>query len=250
MKNHSWIILVVLAFASCNLPADGTTPTPPPTLELVTPISSSPTPTLLPIETLLAIPSSTFVPTATSGVAIASPVDQPVNCRYGPSVAYSVVGALDKGRQAEIVGRSADSQWWYVRNPSNPSIHCWLAASVTAAIGDVQGLPVVEAPLAIVTRIDVEVVPITMSVSCGSFPQYVTATATIFSNGPTSLVWRWESSEGETFEKEPLLFLEGSSQSVLLYYKVNSAKNFWLQVHVLSPNDTTGRAYFKVTCVP
>ncbi len=249
MRNHKWIIFIVLALTSCNLPANGTTSTPLPTLELVTPTASSPTPTPVPIETLLAIPSATFVPTPTSGIAIASPIDQPVNCRFGPSVAYSVVGALDMGRQAEIVGRSADFQWWYVKNPLNPSTNCWLAASVTKAIGDLQGLPVVDAPLAIVTRIDVEVIPITMSVSCDAFPQYVTATANIFTNGPTNLVWRWESSDGETFEKAPLLFLEGSSQAVLLYYKVNSADNFWLQVHILSPNDTIGRGYFKVTCV-
>ena len=249
MRSHLWIVGVVLALTSCNLPSSGTTPTPLPTLELDTPTSSSPTPTLVPIETLLAIPSATFVPTSTSGVAIASPMDQPVNCRYGPSMAYSVIGGLDLGRQAEIVGRSADSQWWYVRNPSNPSTNCWLSAGVTDTIGDVAGLPVVDAPLAIVTRIDVEVNPVSMNVSCDSFPNYVTATAEIFTNGPTNLVWRWETSEGEAYEKDPLLFLEGSSQVVQLYYRVNIASNFWVQVHILSPSDMTGRAYFKVTCV-
>lgn len=249
MRNHLWIVFVVLTLVSCNLPENGTTPTPRSTLELDTPTSSSPTPTLVPIETLLALPTSTFVPTATSGVAIASPMDQPVNCRYGPSVAYLVVGGLDLGRQAEIVGRSADSQWWYVRNPSNPSTNCWLSASVTDAVGDLPGLPVVDAPVATVTRIDVVVEPISMHVPCDSFPNYVTATAEIFTNGPTNLVWRWESSEGETYDKDPLLFLEGSTQVVQLYYRVNGADNYWLQVHILSPNDTTGRAYFKVTCV-
>jgi hypothetical protein len=249
MRNHLWIV-VVLVLASCNLPASGTPPTPLPTLELDMPTSSSPMPTLIPIETLLALPSATFVPTSTSEVAMVSPVDEPVNCRYGPSVAYSVIGGLDLGRQAEMVGRNADSEWWYVRNPSNPSTNCWLAASVTETVGNVEALPVVEAPLAIVTRIDVEADPVLMNVSCGSFPNYITATAKIFTNGPTNVVWRWESSEGEAFEKNPLLFLEGSSQAVQLYYKVKSANNYWLDVHILSPNDTTGRVYFKVTCVP
>jgi len=249
MRNHSWIAFVVLVLTSCNLTANGTTPTPLPTLELDTPTSSLSTPTLVPIETLLAIPSATFVPTSTSGVFIASPIDQPVNCRYGPSVAYLVVGGLDLGRQAEIVGRTEDFQWWYVRNPSNPSTNCWLAASVTDAIGNLEALPVVDVPLAIVTQIKVEVEPVSMNVPCGSSsPNYVTATAEIFTNGPTSLVWRWESSERETYEKDPLLFLEGSSQVVQLYYRVNGVNNFWLQVHILSPNDITGRAYFKVTC--
>jgi hypothetical protein len=156
---------------------------------------------------------------------------------------------LDVGRQAEVVGRSEDFQWWYVRNPSNPSTYCWLSTSVTNAVGNLEGLPVVEAPIATVSRIDVEVEPVSMNVPCGSFPNYVTVTATIFTNGPANVTWRWESSEGETYDKDPLLFLEGGSQVVQLYYRVNGVNNFWLEVHILSPNDMTGRAYFKVTCV-
>jgi hypothetical protein len=75
-------------------------------------------------------------------------------------------------------------------------------------------------------------------------------TAEIFSNGPTTVNWRWETSEGETLDKDPLLYLEGGSQSVLLYYKVNTAKDYWFQVHALSPNDIAGRTVFKATCVP
>jgi hypothetical protein len=250
MRKHLWIVVIVLVLTSCNLPASGTPPTPLPTLQLDTPISSSPVPTLIPIETLLALPTATFAPTATSDVARVMPVDQPVNCRYGPSIAYSVTGGLDLGKQAELIGRSADSQWWYVRNPSNPSTNCWLAASVTKMVGNVEALPVVDAPLAIVTKVDITVDPALMNVSCDAFPQYVTATARIFTNGPTNVVWRWESSDGEAFDKDPLLYLDGSSQSVQLYYKVKGVNDYWLAVHILSPNDMSGKAYFKATCVP
>ncbi len=250
MKNHFWIAVFVLVLTSCNLPANGTPPTPLPTLELDTPTSSSPTPTLVPIETLLALPTATFVPTSTSDVTMVSPINQPVNCRYGPSVAYSIIGGLDMGKVAEMVGRSSDSQWWYVKNPSNPSTNCWLAASVTETVGNVDALPVVAAPLAIVTKIDVTVDPALMNVSCTAFPQYVTATAEIFANGPANVVWRWESSDGEVFDKDPLLYLEGSSQVVQLYYRVKGVNDYWLDVHILSPNDISGRAQFKVTCVP
>ena len=250
MRNHLWIVLAVLVVTSCNLPGNETSATSLPTLELDTPTSSFDTPSPIPIETLLALPTSTFAPTATSDVARVFPKTEAVNCRYGPSVAYSVVGGLDLGRQAEMVGKSADLQWWYVKNPSNPSTKCWLAASVTETIGNVEALPVVDAPLAIVTRVDVTVAPSLLNMSCNAFPNYVTATATIFTNGPSNVLWRWESSDGESFEKPPLLYLEGSSQDVLLYYRVNRADNYWLDVHILSPNDTSGRAYFKVTCVP
>jgi hypothetical protein len=89
-----------------------------------------------------------------------------------------------------------------------------------------------------------------MNVPCDSFPQYVTAAAEIFTNGPTNVVWRWESSDGESFDKDPLLYLEGSSQSVQLYYKVKGVNDYWLAVHILSPNDTSNKVYFKATCVP
>jgi len=251
MRNHLWSIVVVLALTSCNLSVvNQTTATPFPTLELDTPTSSFSTPTLVPIETLLAIPSPTVTSTSTPGISIASPIDQPVNCRHGPSIAYTVVGGLDIGRQAEIVGRSADSAWWYVKNPSNPSTFCWLSTSVTDAVGDVEGLPVVDAPLATVTRIIINVNPISMNVSCGSFPHYITTTADITVNGPTNVLWRWETSMSEIIERDPLLFLEGGSQVVQEYYKVSNAGDYWIQVHILSPNDTTGRAHFKITCVP
>lgn len=247
MKSRLWILVTLFAvvMTSCNLPAS----------QPSTPITdASPstfsTPTLVPIETLLALATSTVAPTSTPRFTIASPIDQPVNCRSGPSTAYSVVGGLDLGRQAEIVGRDADSAWWYVRNPDNPSTYCWLFASLVNASGNLEALPVVGAPLSSVTGISVAADPPSMNVSCKAFPQYVGITAQITTNGPSNVTWRWESSIGETISKDPLLFLEGGSQTVQLYYKVSSVNDYWIQVHVLSPNDTTGRANFRVTCVP
>jgi hypothetical protein len=248
-----FFIVIVLITAGCNLPGptEGT-PRASNTPIVVAPSATFSTPTLIPIETLLALPTSTFVPTVvlTPRLALASPINQPVNCRFGPSPAYAVVGGLNEGGQAEIVGKNIDVTWWYVKNPSDPSTYCWLAASVVEVSGNADTLPVVAAPLAQVSNIQVNVEPASMNVPCASFPQYVTATAAITTNGPATVKWRWETSEGEAFDKDPLLYLEGSSQPVLLYYKVNGAKDYWIQIHILAPNDTTGRQIFKATCVP
>jgi len=75
-------------------------------------------------------------------------------------------------------------------------------------------------------------------------------TAEITTNGPATVAWRWETSEGEVIDKDSLLYLENSSLPVLMSYKINAAKDYWIQVHILSPNDTTGRTVFKATCVP
>ena len=251
MNHRFWIVLLlcVIVTPACNLPTQ-TTSTPPPSSVTDTPSSTFSTPTLIPIETLLARATSTFVPTSTPRLSIASPINQPVNCRYGPSTAYSAVGGLEVGGQAEIIGKNIDVTWWYVKNPSDPSTTCWLAASLIAAVGNLDALPVVEAPPAQVTNIQVRIEPPSIHVACSSFPQYVTVTAEITTNGPATVAWRWETSEGEVIDKDSLLYLENSSLPVLMSYKINAAKDYWIQVHILSPNDTTGRTVFKATCVP
>src|SRR4026208_1298623 len=144
MKNQIWIAIAifVLGLSSCNLPADQATATPPPpappTLEI--PITSGASPTLVSIETLLAIDTATIVPTSTPSNSLASAKDQPVNCRFGPGTQYGIAGALNPGRQAEMIGQNLGSPWWYVRNPSDPSTLCWLAASVTDVVGNVESL--------------------------------------------------------------------------------------------------------------
>lgn len=249
-----WIVSIILLFVltACNLPnqmpAGLASPSPRP----ATSPQAFATPTVLTIETLLARATPTRLPVVTSTPrrALASGTSGPVNCRFGPSTAYAVVGGLAVGGQAEIVGKSSDLTWLQVRNPSDPSTLCWLAASVVEIEGNVDALPVANAPLAQVTDIDVRVTPASMNVSCNAFPQFVVVTADIFANGPTTVDWRWETSEGEAFTVEPLLFLESGSQGVFISYRVNTAKDYWIQVRILYPNDTTGQANFKATCVP
>ncbi len=250
MKSRFWIVLTLCAvLTACNLP-NQTTDTPLASLVTDTPPAILSTPTLIPIETLLARATATFVPTATPRLAIAAPIDQPVNCRYGPSTAYAIVGALELGGQAEIVGKNIDVTWWVVKNPSDPSTYCWLAASVIDAIGNLDALPVVESPPAQVSNIQIRIDPPSLNVACTAFPQYVTVNADISTNGPTTVAFRWETSEGESIGADSLLYLEAGTQSAFIYYKIASAKDYWIQVHILAPNETTERTIFKATCVP
>lgn len=252
MRRQVRIVFTVFVFltTSCNLPSQTPETLPASSTPVVdTPLAAVSTSTLVPIETLLAIPTATFVPTSTPRLTVAVPINQPVNCRYGPSTAYAVIGGLEVGNQAEVVARSTDSYWWYVKNPSDPSTFCWLAASVVDVAGNTDLPEVTPAPVQ-VTDIQLGVSPPSLNVSCTSFPQYITITAEIFTNGPSTVKWRWETSEGEVYDRDPLLFLEASFQGGLLYYRVNAAKDYWFQVHILSPNDTTGRTTFKATCTP
>ncbi len=244
-------LAIVVVLTACHLPAE-TEATPLADPLTATPSSTSSTPTLIPIETLLARATPTFLPTvaATPRQALASPRNGPVNCRFGPSTAYAVIGGLEVGDQAEVVGKNIDVTWWYAKNPSNPSIFCWLAADLVDVVGATEALPVVPVPPAQVTKIDVSVDPPSLSVSCTAFPQYVTINVILTTNGPGTVKFQWETSEGEAFAADPILFLEASSNGSFLYYKVKSAKDYWFQVHVLSPNDAKNRVTFKTTCVP
>lgn len=250
MKSRYWIVILAVLLTSCNLTAVQETAAPLPTSIPVSSPTSFPTPTIVPIETLLARDTPTAIPTATSRVVLASPKDQPVNCRFGPNISYAILGFLIVGRQAEVIGKSIDETWWYVRNPSDPSTNCWLSTDFIVIVGNVESLPVVSPPEIGVTNIQVTVDPVLMNVGCASFPQVVSLTGRITVNGPTIITWRWETSAGDVFEEENLLFESEGTKEVRDILSVWSANDYWANLHVLMPNDRSGGANFKVTCVP
>ena len=253
MNNRYWTIIVALILTSCNLTALDPTITPAPQPTPI-PATSTPqifsTPTIVPIETLLAVDTPTRVPTATLGITLASPRDQPVNCRFGPEVSYAIVGALTVGGKAEVIGKSIDVTWWYVKNPSDPSNNCWLSADFVVVTGNVDALPVVSPPEIGVNNIQVQVDPETLYVGCAAFPQTVSVTAQITTNGPTLVTWRWEASNGYVSPDETLLFEAEGTKEVRTILTLWSATDYWVNVHVLIPNDRSEGAFFKITCTP
>jgi hypothetical protein len=256
MKIRSIVLLAaVLMLTSCNL----TVIQPTPTAALLTvaapasPAQPSPTPTLLLLETLLAADTPTPplpLPTVTSRVTLAFPKAAPVNCRFGPEVSYAVVGALLTGRQAEVIGKNANATWWYVRNPSDPSTNCWLSADFVVVTGNVETLPVVSPPEIGVTNIRVRVEPAVMNVGCNAFPQVFSVFGQITVNGPTIVTWRWEASNGYTSEAATVLFETEGTKEVSGFVTVTAVNDYWVNLHVLIPNERSGGATFKVTCTP
>jgi len=254
MRRQLWIAATALIFtlSSCNLPATPTTGIP---VSALTPTLNPPTlsvPTFTPaaLETLAEFELPTVMPTSTSSVFLASPKDQPVNCRFGPATSYAIVGALVVGRQAEIIGRTEDSSWWYVRNPSDPSISCWLSAEFVQTVGDVQSLPVANSPVIMVTNIYVTVDPPVMNIACDALPQTVVISAEITASGPSTVVWHWASSTGIVSTDKQVLFEVGDTKIVQDYYQVNAVKDYIIQVQTTLPNIMTGQASFKVVCTP
>lgn len=111
-------------------------PTPWPTFTLIPEL-----PTITPSATL----SPTPVFTSTSLVTLVS-VSVATNCRVGPGKVYERVGALLVGEVAEVVGRSADGNYWYIRNPRQSNGFCWLWGQYATVTGNFAALPVFTPP--------------------------------------------------------------------------------------------------------
>lgn len=254
MRNHIWIafLVAIIGVSSCNLPATQTTDVPASILTplLDTPTSSTSTFTPVPFETLINLDLPTLAATSTPNVFLASPKDQPVNCRFGPATSYAIIGALLLGRQAEMIGRNTDSTWWYVRNPSDPSTSCWLSAEFVVTVGDVQSLPVVGPPEIMVTGISVSIEPSVINVACDDLPQTVIISAHITASGPSTVIWHWSSSAGVVSPDKQLLFEVGDTKTVQDYYQVNRVSDYIVQVQTTLPNVATAQASFKVVCTP
>ena len=254
MRNRLWVAVIAFVFgvSSCNLPGSQTAeiPVSGSTPMLDTPTSSIATPTSVPIETLVSVELPTRAPTSTPNVFLASPKDQPVNCRFGPATSYAVIGALNLGMQAEMIGRNPDATWWYVRNPSDPSISCWLSAEFVETVGNVMSLPVVNSPDIMVTAVQVWVDPPVINVACDAPPQVVTINVEITASGPATVVWHWESSAGIVSADKTVLFEAGDTKTVQDYYQVDKISEYIVKAHTTLPNLMTGQASFKVVCTP
>ncbi len=209
--NHRWIfslfVLILTTFA-CNWsdivppPAPEIEPTPLPTFAIP---SATPVPTETPLPT----------PTSTPAKPIAWPKNLGVNCRYGPGLEWETVSSLPAGTTAEILGRTVNTAWWYIRDPlKTDDSTCWVAYDVVDTAGNLNIIPIVELPVAMVTDVRVDIVVVTFAACEGSNP--VTLNGSITANGPVSVTYHWEVSGAaqETTADESLKFTQSGRQNV------------------------------------
>ncbi len=145
----SVIILFGLALSACGAQPSEVPPTTGPDLALTVTAQANLLEALS--QTALA-PTSTPEPTFTSAPAFtAAPsqvfvtVSANTNCRSGPGVDYDIVGGLNIGQKAEVVGKSSTTSYWIVNNPIGPGT-CWLWGEHATITGDVSALQEVAIP--------------------------------------------------------------------------------------------------------
>lgn len=133
----SLIILLLLILQACNLPSNA--PSGEPTLDplvaaqmTITALAERNTPTDVPptftaLPTLSPTPESTSTPAFTPTPSFAYvTLSEATNCRVGPGLAYDIVDTFLVGQTIEVVGKHPFDNYWYVRSPRNPGVHCWL----------------------------------------------------------------------------------------------------------------------------
>ncbi|HSQ27005.1 MAG TPA: SH3 domain-containing protein [Anaerolineales bacterium] len=64
-----------------------------------------------------------------------------VNIRSGPDTIYEILGKLEVGQRAEVVGVSADGRWYAIKFTATDTGRAWVAADFVEAL-DVDNLPV------------------------------------------------------------------------------------------------------------
>ena len=238
MRPRLWMtgLIVAVIMVGCNRPA--ATPTPGAASVVPTPNTPTPLPTALPTNTPKPPPVY-----AIAGV-------QPVNCRFGPGLIYEVISTLDAGRSGRADGRDYTDRWLYIHDPLNPGGFCWVAKSAIELEGEMTWLPVVNPPLVTVNKVDVYVEPARVTVKCDEFPQFVLLVAEITTNGPTLVNWRWELNTGEASDPNVLAFEEAGTKTVQRSFIIYLPNDYWVKLHINSPNEIIGQANFVANCTP
>ena len=213
--------------------------------------------TTTPAPTAAYTPSATFsistpilIPTTTPLHVTLTVKATLVNCRFGPGVTYALINELDQGESARVVGRNESSTWWYVRDPGNPNGYCWISADVTETQGAVEELPMIAPPVATVTSVSLRVEPDRIVVNCDQFPQTVFLEAEVTSNGPAFVTWRWEASTGVSSSDTILVFEEAGMQVINDYYQIGAPNEYWINLHIVAPNEWIEQVKFPVSCSP
>jgi hypothetical protein len=249
-RNLALLLLALILSISCNFP-------------LFSAQNIIPAGTITP-----GLPSTTNPPSATIAAApiglLAEPNSGPLNCRSGPGLVWPVVIILAPGQAAEIVGRTADGSWWYVKNPTLPGNFCWVSTGFTTVKGDASGVAVVPAPPlpptsavpanqpGIVTSVEVSVSPNTISVGgCMGPIQPVTVYATITVNGPAQIDWHFKDQQVGDLPGHSLNFKKAASKDVSDSFTppVNAGKfRIVLLIDGMNLKGMNSVTFYTITC--
>ncbi len=254
MKSRALIysLVFVLALMSCNgstSPTISATQTPNNVVVTDTflPATQTPSPSITPAASLTLFVGVTFTPT----VPTVTPKDVAVSCRYGPGQGWLARrhSGLAAARTAQILGKDSNETWWYIVDPNDSTIHCWVDMSLTIASGDLSGVSVVETPTASVT-LTLIVEPKTISVAgCSGSIQPLKITGTITVNGPVTVEWHFATQQGGDMPNKTAEFdAYGEKSFSAEYTPPLSAGPYWIRLIVTKPIDIQAQVPYTIVC--
>jgi hypothetical protein len=163
---------------------------------------------------------------------------------------YEIIGGIKRDQFAQVAGRDATGTWWYIKDPGNPNGFCWVAVEAVTVEGETESIPIVAAPVATVTKLEVRTEPQRMTIACSEFPQVFVFIADITTNGPTVVTWRWEINTGEVSLEQTMIFESAGTKTAQEFYRVVTPNDYWVIARALTPNETSAQAYFFALCSP
>lgn len=256
MKCLFWLLPVALVLLSCSFfglqPLATGNESATATVEPI--LSSFPKATLS--ESLISTPTNTVVPTvtptATSGIPLLMAKEQAVNCRYGPGAEWAVVTTLDTGLAAEIIGKSQDGSWWYIRHPLRMSLSCWVSDKVATVSGNRGSVPVIPMPVAQVTKVQVAANVANYANCAGPNGTPVWFIGKITTTGPGTVKYRWELRGNLTLDyaEEEYTFSQADTGTVESSALFLPCGDYRVVLHVLVPNEKQDEFSFMVTQSP
>ncbi len=121
------------------------TPVLPTATEALAPSSPTAVASATPIPPTATPAPPTAAPTATATPTPAKPrvvADNEANLRGGPGTNYPIVGKLAPGKEAEIIGRNSNGDWW--RIAWDGAGQAWVAGLVVRVLGPIDTVTVVK----------------------------------------------------------------------------------------------------------
>jgi hypothetical protein len=106
------------------------------------PTAQTPRPANSPTQAASNGPASTITPTYSVPML---EVEDPTNCRSGPGANFDIITVFQSGASAEIVGRSAQNDWWLINNPFGTGT-CWISGEFATVSGSESTVKVVTPP--------------------------------------------------------------------------------------------------------
>ncbi len=259
MKNRRFFIIITVLVSlmlACNISIGDTPASPTPVVIVVTQLVVADTATPDPqeeqaTETPEPLPTEeTVKPTSTAATPMVTPLKDPVNCRFGPSIFWEHVSALEVGAFMQVVGKNADGSWWQVLGPKG---HCWVGALVTNLSGDASAVPVVATPEAFITDVSLKIKPSSVNAgfACSKPPANpFTLSGIIATNGPLTIKWYVETEQDGRQPEKTLKFDKFGIHPINFSFapEVWEKGDFWIRIVVTQPKSLVSDVTYQVKC--